>query len=240
MLYDCIIPYGPNDQSMISLCIENARKNLVDINNIYIISYDKNFQHHLATTIDEKIYPFQMEDIKKYINPNRAGWYLQQLLKIYSHKVIPDLSEYFLILDSDTIFNKRTEMFYKNTPLYNVGTEYHLPYFEHMNKLLPELRKISPHSGICHHMMFNQNILNEIFYKVEEKYKEKFWVKFLEFVKEDKSNSGASEYEIYFTYLHIFHPLKFKIRNLNWKNIHNLTQITDDLDYVSIHWYSRN
>jgi hypothetical protein len=240
MLYDCVIPYGPNDQSMINLCIENARKNLVDLRNIYIVSYDKNFQHPLSTTIDEKIYPFQMEDVKKYINPERTGWYLQQLLKMYSHKAIPELSEYFLILDSDTIFNKRTEMFYKNTPLYNVGTEYHLPYFKHMNKLLPELRKISPHSGICHHMIFNQNILNEIFHKVEERYQEKFWIKFLEFAKESNHTSGASEYEIYFTYLHIFHPLQFKIRFLKWQNVSNPNKITQDLDYGSIHWYARN
>jgi hypothetical protein len=35
--------------------------------------------------------------------------------------------------------------------------------------------------------------------------------------------NGASEYEIYFTYLHLKHPDKFVLRKLEWDNISNFS-----------------
>ena len=55
----------------------------------------------------------------------------------------------------------------------------------------------------------------------------------------DFNGSGASEYEIYFNFMNIYHNDKIKIRELYWKNESDLNKSDDRMDYVSVHWYMR-
>jgi hypothetical protein len=108
-----------------------------------------------------------------------------------------------------------------------------------MNKLHPSLTKQINYSGICHHMMFQTNIVSELFKLVENYHQELFYISFLKCIdNKDIIHSGASEYEIYFNYLHIYHKNKFIIRQLKWKNTSNLID-NNNLDYISYHWYMR-
>jgi hypothetical protein len=239
MEFDCIIPYGPNDWNIINSCIEYTRKNVINLRNIYVISYDKNFYHPLAITISEDLFPFCKTDILNIINDkNRSGWYLQQLIKLYSHTIIKDLSEYFLIIDSDVIFLKPTTFFEDNLPLYNYSYENHSFYFEHMNKLHFSLKKVSNLSGICHHIIFKQEYLNTLFKLIEDFHNKIFWKVFLEKLKDINHSSGASEYEMYFNYLHIYYPKSFKIRHLKYTDDCKIDlRNVKDNHYVANHHY---
>ena len=88
----------------------------------------------------------------------QVGWYYQQLLKLYAAFVIPDISSNVLIVDADTIFlNPVHFLNAQHAGLYNPGTEYNPPYFEHAAKLIPNFKKLFPqHSGISHHMLFQK------------------------------------------------------------------------------------
>jgi len=112
---------------------------------------------------------FNINDlIQKFGKHNRNGWYLQQLLKFYAGNVIPGILPNYLIVDSDTHFLKPTSFMDSDGKyIYTTGTEYHKPYFNHMNKLHPSLKKAHPCSGIVHHMIVNNNILNELMKIVE-------------------------------------------------------------------------
>ena len=55
----------------------------------------------------------------------------------------------------------------------------------------------------------------------------------------DLLHSGASEYEIYFNYMNIYHKNDIIIRQLNWCNAANINNNNKHCDYVSIHWYMR-
>lgn len=240
MYFDCVIPYGPNDKNIINVCINYASKNLIGLRNIYVISYDKDFSHNLSKTIDENLFPFNKKDIEKIVNPNRSGWYLQQLLKMYAHKVIDNLSEYFLIIDSDTIFLKPTEFFENEIPLYNFSFENNIPYFIHMKKLHPSLKKVSDKSGICHHIMFKQEYLNSLFKLVEDFHSQSFWEVFIDKIEGINSHAVASEYEIYFNYIHIYYPNNFKLRYLKYKDVETIDfQNKNNNFYVSNHHYIR-
>ena len=52
----------------------------------------------------------------------------------------------------------------------------------------------------------------------------------------EKLKSGASEYEIYFNYLLLYHKNEFEIRNLKWINTKNFFYY-NQFDYISCHWY---
>ncbi len=239
--FDIVIPVGPNDIKNINTMINHTKKNIIGYRNIYLISYDSSIIIDGCITIDENIFPFNKQLVTSYIqHSSRSGWYLQQLLKLYASFVIHDMLDNYLVIDSDTFFIKPTLFFKDNKPLYNVGTEYHVPYFDHMNKLHSSLFRKLNLSGICHHMMFQKQKVIHLFKLVEDYHNESFYISFLKCINQkDRIHSGASEYEIYINYLHIYHQNEFLIRKLKWKNtsIHNDNQ---DYDYVSDHWYTHS
>jgi len=243
ILFDIVIPVGPNDSNVINNMIEYTKKNIIGYRNIYLISYDPTIVINDCITINEDVFHFTKKNIIDTLgNNDRVGWYLQQLIKLYASYVINGILNNYLVIDSDTYFLKPTSFFNNKLPLYNIGTEYHRPYFEHMNKLHSTLVKQNNNSGICHHMMFQKHILNELFSLIEHLHKLPFWKVFLLSIsKKDITGSGASEYELYFNYLHIYHQNKFSIRPLKWENTNNLNNLNNgnNLDYVSCHWYLR-
>ena len=159
-------------------------------------------------------------------------------MKLYAGKIIPNILEKYLVIDSDTFFLKPTTFVENNKCLYNYGTEYHKPYFFHMVKLDKDLTKIDKNkSGICHHMMFETKYIDELISGIEKNHNDLFYNIFLKTVA-DKISSGASEYEIYFNYMLKYNPNKIQIRKLNWTNTNKL-ETNSNFDYISYHWYLR-
>ena len=208
--FDVVIPIGPNDRNIIEKQIAHTKKNIIGYRRIYLIPYDPSFTVDGCITVNENIFPFNKETVAKYHGrSSRNGWYLQQLLKLYAGKVLPGILDRYLIIDSDTLFLKPTTFLEDGKCLYNYGTEYHLPYFEHMKRLDPDLERMERlKSGICHHMIFETKYIQEIISKVEKNHNDLFYNVFLKCVGKNKNVkdpckvevSGASEYEIYFNF----------------------------------------
>jgi hypothetical protein len=236
--FDVVIPVGPLDQSIIHEQIKYTKKNIIGHRNIYLICSDPTTQIDGCITVDETIFPFNMTTVSNYHGKiERNGWYLQQLLKLYAGNVISGISERYLVIDADTVFIKPTSFIEKNKCLYNFGTEYHKPYFEHMKRLYPEFIKCINVSGICNHMMFEKKYINEMFTRIENIHHDLFYHIFLKMVT-DTSGAGASEYEMYFNYMLNHHKDEINIRRLPWKIG---SKIHDDaaVNYMSIHWHIR-
>jgi hypothetical protein len=258
-MFDIVIPVGPKDMELLKLQLQYTIKNILNYRNIYIVldmSYqdlDKYDEKENIFYIDDKIFPFNLKTVslyhKKY-NKDRNGWYLQQLIKLYSGLVIPGILEKYLVIDTDTFFLKPTQFINDNDKLlYSYGTEYHIPYFVHMKKLCNDFGKIyKDKSGICHHMIFDTVYIKELFQKVENIHKKDFWILFLLF-SDMPHPSSASEYEIYFNYMFKYHKDKVELRKLNWDNvggeIKNISSIISNIrnntnyDFISYHWYMR-
>jgi len=240
-LFDIVIPVGPNDIPVIEKQIKYTKKNIIDYRNIYLICCDPSIIIDGCITISEDIFPFTMKTVAEHHGKlKRNGWYLQQLLKLYAGKIIPDILDKYLVIDSDTFFLKPTTFVENDKCLYNYGREYHKQYFVHMNKLDKDFIKIDKNkSGICHHMIFETKYINEIISRVEENHNDLFYNVFLKTVtKKDYYLSGASEYELYFNYMLKYNPDKIQIRKLSWKNT-NKVEINCNYDYISYHWYMR-
>ena len=257
MIFDIVIPVGPNDAHVIQTMIEFTRKNVIGYRNIYLVVFDPTIVvDDRCIIIDEKIFPFTIATLLVALggttDTSRVGWYLQQLIKLYAGKVIDGILNEYLVVDADTYFLRPTTFFDESTgvPLYNVGTEYHPPYFEHMQKLHPYLTKKTQYSGICHHMVFQTDRICELFRMVEAAHIDDdgdgtitirpFHEIFMRNVSpQHRVASGASEYEIYFNFLLDQYPDKFKIRVLPWKNTNVLNVNDTSVNYVSYHWYLR-
>jgi hypothetical protein len=249
--FDVVIPAVTKDQATLDLAISCIRSHLAaDLGNIYVISPTQITDR--ADWVPEERFPFQLEDVRhilaertkvnRSIVADRAGWYLQQLLKLYAGKVIPNLSSDYLVVDADTLIYKHIRFYRDGLPCYATSTERHEPYFTHMARLLPGLMKLERPSGIVHHMLFQQPVLERLFGEVEAVWGCPFWEAFLLAVDPKQAFSGASEYEIYFNYLTLRHIPRV-IRDLRWKNESHLRYWPLDAslawDFVSYHAYAR-
>lgn len=225
---DVIIPCTHKDLPTLDLCIDAIKMHGRDVRRVIVISKEKLTDK--AEWFDEKEYPFSLTDIGHTIFPNnpqtasdfsRGGWILQQLLKLYAPFVIPDISSNVLCLDADVIFFKPVEFINEsNTALYAISKEFHLPYFIHMVKLLPSLsRAFINYSGICHHMLFQREILSELFAEIRAAHPgKKVWEAICSVIDpREIDGSCLSEYEIYFNYI-FSRDKNVKLRPLMWTN----------------------
>ena len=239
-LFDIVIPIGPNDIFKINETIQNNKKNIIGYRNIYLIVFDPTISLEGCITINEDIFPFSKSTIENYLGETpRIGWYLQQLLKLYAGSVIEGILDNYLVIDADTAFLKPTTFFENNCPLYNTSDEYHDPYFKHMERLHPSFKKSHSKSGICHHMMFQQSNVAKLFHLVESYHSSMpFYRVFLKSIDwNERFGAGASEYEIYFTYLHLYYPIYIRPL-LWWQNSYNMVfDPNADYHYISKHWY---
>lgn len=238
--YDVVICLGPNDLDIFPKRIANFRENLVGVSKFYIITAATN--EPLCNSlgihfIDERQFPFSIPDIDRILGKSgRAGWYLQQLLKLYACEVIDTLLDNFLIVDVDVYFHRRLTWFEKGKIQFNTGTHIHAPYFQHMRLFTPFLKKKSNISGICHLMPMKRNVARDFLRKCEDLHKKACWIAFLQMV--EYYHSGASEYELLFEFALSFYPSLCEIRALKWTNSPSITR-ESSFDYEACHHYMR-
>lgn len=242
-MIDIVIPTCDKDLETLEICIAHAKKYVKDAGQVYVVS-EYNFTKN-AKYVPETAFPFTLEGIsQEYIKHFRAHWYYQQLLKLYAHKVIPGLSENFLILDSDTIFYQPVEFLDNHSrAMYCTSDEKSIAYNTHMVRLVPELvpwpnGMSEEYGGVVHHMLFNQTILNELFEKIEKTHGMDLWRAFLSLVDKKYIVAGASEYQIYFTYCFALHPDKVVLRPLRW-DLSDTVLEESEFDYLTAHAHIR-
>jgi hypothetical protein len=244
-MFDIVIPYTDKDKSTIHSCINSCYRFVKGFGKIFIVS--KNNPNVPQTIwIDENQF-FSKEDILN-LNPKipnqRVGWYLQQMIKLYVFEKIQVENEYCLILDSDVVFQTPIKFFSEeNLPLYISSKEYHKPYFDIMPKLNPVFGRTVDSSGVAHMCLFKKTILKEIHDLIKEYTGMPLIEAVMKNIADSELNgSGISEYELYYHYIHKFHPNEFKVRNLRYKTIFNhnprLSYATD-CDYLADHSWGR-
>ncbi len=244
---DVVIVCIVKDARTLDMCIEGIKKNASNIRRVIVISPEKLTAK--AEWFDEAKFPFSKKDLLRQLfkdenyKLDRIGWIYQQLLKLYSPFVIPNISSNILLLDADTIFLNPVMFCDKNTGagFFNPGKEFHPPYFNHGQKLIPGFKRVfSEYSGISHHMLVQRCILEDMFLIVEKKFKISFWEAFCNCIDlNDVEGACASEYELYFNFT-LLRTNQCEIRKLKWINtkLQNLELFKNKgYHYVSCHSY---
>lgn len=256
---DVVIPCCPKDLLTLEECIRSIRKYGKDIRRVIVVS--KSRLTDSAEWFDENLYPFSMEDIAlelfrkdrlqatQYLESpkTRIGWMYQQFLKLYAPFVIPGISSNVLVLDADVIFlSPIAFMTEKAEPFFTVAEEYHDPYFRHMARLLPGLKRVyKEYSGISHHMLLQKPILEDLQRLVYEQHKEELWVAFCHCVAMATIyHSTFSEYEIYFNFA-LLRTEQAHLRKILWKNVESARKRdlkkyrSKGYKYIACHSYNR-
>lgn len=249
---DVVIPCHKKDLATLNFSIQGIKKYGKNINRVIVISADQLTGE--AEWFSESKYPFNKLDIAleifnydfqkatEFINSpkSRIGWIHQQFLKLYAPLVIPSISSNVLVLDADTIFLNPVEFIDDtNTALYNFSTEHHAPYFTHAQKLIPGFFKVYRNcSGICHHMILQRSILNDLLETIKNSHNVDPWRAICRCIDYQES-SCFSEYELYFNFI-FSRNYAVKLRKLNYQDmkfdIHNLAKLKKaNYHYASCH-----
>jgi Family of unknown function (DUF6492) len=253
---DVVIAAHPKDTETLDACIDGIRENCKKVKRVIVISADRLTDK--AEWFDEKKFPFSMDDVALSVgkgdrttsdeffrNHNRGpGWYLQQLLKFYSPFIIPGISSNVLVVDADAIFMNRVEFLNdSNGGLLCIS---HLEpkerYLKHAERFLPGYKRIYPEIySVCHHMLFQRAILEDLMRTVEQYHGTAFWHAFCHCVDLNEK-SGASEYEIYYNFS-LTHTDQVGLRELKWKNSSKLNSVEkykkEGYHFVAFHTYMR-
>lgn len=272
---DVVIPTHSKDIPILKYCISGIRKNVANVRRVIVVSKDKYTND--AEWFDESLYPFSYSEISSILAGANVGWNYQQLLKLYSPLVIPNISDNVLIVDSDTVFYRPLEFIKDGFALYNLSkdkdlefSDFHQKALRHIRKILPDIENIMPEifdqnnqknftkrlnfldekssknsqglvSGVCHHMLFQSDVIKDLFSRIEAKDGEKFYEIFL---KNREDQTGVSEYNLYFYFLVSCYPQRYKIRLLKYKNTARFFPLFEKIrkkyDYCSYHSYMRD
>jgi len=219
---DAVIPCHSKDRDTVELCIKGCRKNIIGLRNIYLITNDVNMRPPGVTTLDENKL-FGNEVTKDKIetrwknkcpeNADRAGWLFQQFLKLGSCYTINDLTENYIILDSDVTFLKKVHFFEGDKILISPSNEYHKPYFDFYERLFdkPADREWP---FVSHHIPVRKTLLKEFIKAIEKRTQKKWYDVILDNI-DYKKRGCFSEYETFGHYLKKHHPEKLQIRKLS-------------------------
>ena len=254
---DVVIPCHKKDARSIESAVRGVKKNVQGVRRVIVVSSEQLTSE--AEWIDEKIFPFTKENLAQEIfgssqeaarqvtkESSRMGWIYQQFLKLYAPLCIPDISKNVLIVDADVVFLKPITFVQEDgAGLYAVGSEFNIPYFDHASRILLNLKRIDEElSGVVHHMLFQQEVLLDLFSLIEKQHGTAPWKAIARMIPLDNKNdmafSAMSEYEIYFNFA-FARTDQVKIRKCNWAN----TVVTEaepleayrkkGFDYVAIH-----
>lgn len=248
-MIDFIIPCHPKDFPSLELASKGILDNISCHNRLFVISnQDPNFknvihipeQKYSKYITIEKIYNIWMSK-----NPNlayRCKWIYQQFLKLLSGKIIDDVTESFVIVDSDTIF-LRDVSFDIDKFNYSKASEYHWPYLDPVRNLL-NIENTIGFSTISHHCIFNKNKLNKMINEIETRFNKPISDAVLDVINYNES-SCFSEWDLYANYMLLNYPDMCDQRQLVWNNFafipneSDLNKLKKDNDFISCHAWMR-
>jgi hypothetical protein len=255
---DVVIPCSIKDIETLELCVEGIKNHCVNLGRVIVVSQE--MLTAKAEWFDEALFPFDKEAIalqifhgdstaaRGYIDhpQTRIGWIFQQLLKLYVHRVIPNLSPNCLILDADVMFTQPISFLSPaGEPFFSFSIEHTKEYLEHAFRLLPDLKQAySDKCGIAHHMLFQKPILEDLLTKVETHHQMESWQAILHCIDPQTVYGPAlSEYEIYFNFacLNTDQAILRKLRSYNIQDLRLFKVYSKhNFAYLTSHSWSRD
>ena len=145
---------------------------------------------------------------------HRAGWYLQQFIKLSALEEASRLGRNALIWDADTVPLRELQFFRDRRVPFFAGDEYHLPYFEAIERAL-NLDKIQRNSFIAQCFPCKSFWFRDFKAQLEQKHELPWWEALL--LSIDLSlKSGFSEYETLGTSIAHNYPDEWEWSDKQW------------------------
>lgn len=249
---DIVIPYHNKDSDIIEMCVNGCINNVRNLGNIYVVTNDINLSLDRVQIIDEnklfgnELSKKQIELMLREKQPSllhRHGWLFQQFIKMGCSYAIPNLTNFYLVVDSDVVFLKKINFFDNKRMLLAKTSEYYQPHFNCCERLLGE--PVNQNNiFVAHHMLICKSIMLELLHNIENRFGQKWHEAILDNINSDTEHgSMLSEYELYGHYLENNHPEKMSVRKLRYVQSFKMRLLLPILFnqayYVAIHNYKK-
>jgi hypothetical protein len=159
--------------------------------------------------------------------PARRGWYLQQLLKLEAISRARHLDR-IVIWEGDTIPLREISFFdSQGNCRYYFGSEYHLPYFESIDRLLG-LDKAHPESFIAQNLPITGDQIRAFFSYIENRNQSTWWDAVIDSIDFDEP-SGFAEYETLGTFVSSFDKKPLIMQPGSWSRYGNQRRVSKQI-----------
>lgn len=187
----------------------------VVVPNPQIIAFEDALKNQAAVISEDKLLPdWPLERVRQRLaHPDRAGWYLQQFLKL-SFGQFSGAGEY-VIWDADTVPLAAPQIGDGEFTLFGKADEYHKPYFETYRKILGQ-EPVLPTSAISQYMRINTSVVLSMQKHICVTTGETFWIDGILAALSGKSISEFSEYETYANYFMTRYPSRGSTKKIPW------------------------
>ncbi len=144
--------------------------------------------------------------------PERAGWYLQQFLKLGfgAAAAVPR----YVVWDADTVMLARPTLTHRGRVVMSASREFHRPYFRTFERLFGRRRVLS-RSVISQYMLMETAVVSEMQDEIEHRHRQG-WIEAILEGLPGCSPSEFSEYETYGNFLESRHPGSVLLRQIKW------------------------
>lgn len=227
--YDVVIPVGRKDCLLVKHTITQLRRHLIDMDTIYVITraehaafFSDSFRCKQGIVLidEDAVMPGLTFNVVRKIcqahfDPSilNYGWYFQQFLKM-AFACNPLCGERYLIWDADTLPLRSLSFIEEGQMLLTPKTEYHLPYFRTLQKLLG-IEKVVPYSFIAEHLLVKSSVMQELIQLIgQSPVQGDRWFEKIVYATEPTEPNAFSEFETYGTYCWINYPGLYKTREL--------------------------
>lgn len=261
---DFVVPLCKNNM-IIRATIESIVYNYHP-RNIYIITNSTDFQYLESIskkwdikntkikTINEEVffvknYGLTKHDIEQYYTfidaeSREFGWWYQQILKLGAYKQIENLSDPYVVWDSDLIVLQKWNLFDSNDGLYKFAilqecskNEFNKNEYSKSIQNLIGLDSIEPPiegTFVPHHFIMHHNVLERLVCFIEERHISDSWIKII--VSLSKTYYRFSEYKClatfmrqYFPELLLFYPFELYGKNgIRYRDSSNIIEKLKD------------
>ena len=204
IIKDAVIPFHVKDAPILKYGCDSL-KYIMNVENLYIVGNENpNIDGTIFINENDILNLISLNEIRTLWNSknkkvsHRAGWLYQQFLKLAAPEYISNLSDNFLISDSDIIFvNNPYEGCGENIFPYAKAytNEYHTPYREQYFKMLKE-ECTAGFSFINHQMIFNKKYLMQLKEHIQN-LSNKIWYESIMDTLNYDEHSNFSEYDLY-------------------------------------------
>lgn len=227
---DVIICMADRDFRIVKKTIRNLRNFVINGDDtVFIITKNKNTRffskqwiwNNKVVFIDENklVEGLTFSSLQKVISSHfvyeeKAGWYLQQFLKM-GFAESEYAKDYYLIWDSDTIPLHCIPIVSPIGKYYFAAkTEYHKPYFDTMERLLGFGKQVD-YSFIAEHMVIDVKYMRELIEKIgDASIDGNYWFEKIINASSKTDVGTFSEFETYGSFCNKYYPGLFEIRQL--------------------------
>ena len=254
-MIDVVIPAHPKDFALLRHCIRGVLRNIAPLRQVVVVSSD----HYTAREDRVKWVPetaaeqaglpslkeIESDWASRSLQPTpRATWIYQQLLKLGAGGYIEDLSNRFLVVDADVIFLRYVSFAdAERRILYSRASEYHPPYLEAYRRLTGE-DPPSRESFTAHHMLYDQNLLDELFASIEGLKGEPWYWAYVH-AADPAEASAINEQDTFGLWMLSQHRERMRHRQLFWRDVSitpralGRAHLGLDYDFVAVHAYRK-